>query len=161
MQNLALLLAVAIPATLLIILRTNAAIAFLSLCAGSVLVTYVGNEVGTVGAMINSNSNLVSEYLIIALFIVPVVLSAVLLGKSVYGPKNLLNVLPAIGVGLVGTLMIVPFLPMGLNDSIMKTDGWSVLHNNQSVIVLISVVISLVSLWMSRPKTGNGKKKHH
>lgn len=160
MQNLALLLAIAVPIALLIVLRTNAAIVFLSLCAGALLVRFVGDDAGLVGSAIGNNSVVVSQYAQVALLLIPVVLSAILLGKSMRGPKGLLNILPAIGVGLVGVLLVVPLLPTNLNEAITASDGWSIMQDNQQLIIVISVVVSLVALWLSHPKTG-GKKKHH
>lgn len=160
MQNLVLLLAVAIPIALLIVLRTNAAIVFLSLCAGALLVRYVGNEASLVGSAVGNNSFEVSQYAQIVLLLLPVVLSTFFLMKSMKGPKGLLNILPAIGVGLVGVLLVVPLLPSGVGSAITDSDGWTIMQDNQQLIVAVSVVVSLVALWMSRPGTG-GKKKHH
>ena len=159
MQNIVLLAAIAVPIVLLVLLRTNGAIVFLSLCAGALLVRYVGDDASLVGSAIGNNSVVVSQYAQVALLLIPVVLSAIFLKKSMKGPRGLLNILPAVGVGLVGVLMVVPLLPSNANELITTTNGWSIMKDNQQMIVAISVVVSLAALWLSHPR---GKtKKHH
>jgi uncharacterized membrane protein len=160
MQNLALLIAIALPAVIVIVLRSDAAVVFLSLCAGSLLVHYAGNDAGLVGSAIGNNSAVTGQYFQLGLLLVPTALSAVMLKKSMRGGKVVLNVLPAIAVGLVGVLLAVPLLPNGISDAITKTSGWSMLHGNQELVVAASVLVSLVSLWVAH--LGSGKKpKHH
>ena len=162
MQNLALIIAIAVPAVLIILLRSDAAVVFLSLCAGALLVRYAGSDASLAGSVIGNNSTVVSQYFELGLLVVPVLLSAVMLKKSMRGPKMILNILPAIGVGLVGVLLAVPLLPNGLSDTITKTSGWSLLYNNREVVVAASVLVSLVSLWLAH--LGKHKKEdkgHH
>jgi len=53
----------------------------------------------------------------------------------------------------------VPLLPSNANELITTTNGWSIMKDNQQMIVAISVVVSLAALWLSHPR---GKtKKHH
>ena len=61
MQNVILLVAIAVPVLLLVILRSNAAVVFLSLCAGALLVSFAGNEANLVGSAIGNNSKAVSQ----------------------------------------------------------------------------------------------------
>lgn len=160
-QNLVVLLAAGIPVLLLLWLRTNAAIVFLSLCAGSVLVKFVGDDASLVGAALGNNNQIVSQYAQLALLLIPVVLTALILRKSVTGPKGILNVLPAIGVGLVGVLLVVPLLPGGVQSSITATNGWKVLEHNRSIVVGASVFVSLLALWVSHRRGHHDKKKKH
>ncbi len=158
MQNIALLLAIIVPVALLILLRTNAAIVFLSLCAGYLLVNFVGDEAGLVGSMVGNNSLVVSQYFKVALLLLPALLSAIILTKSMRGPKGLLNVLPAIAVGLVGVLLAVPLLPSTPQHAISSVSGWAMLNDYKQLVIIASVVVSLVILWFARPSV---HKKHH
>ncbi len=159
MQNIALLAAIVLPVVLLVLLRTNAAVVFLSLCAGALLVRFVGDEAGLVGAAIGNNSLVVSQYFQFALLLLPAALSAIILTKSMRGPKGFINVLPAIAVGLVGVLLAVPLLPFTPQHAITSLSGWEILDHNKQMVVIVSVVVSLLVLWFARPS--GHKKRHH
>jgi hypothetical protein len=159
MQNIALLLAVGVPVVLLILLRTNASVVFLSLCAGALLVQFVGNDAGLVGSAIGNNSDTMNQYFQVALLLLPAVLSAIILTKSMRGPKGVLNIIPAVAVGLVGVLLAVPLLPYTPRHAISSVSLWSLLDNNKQLVVVGSVVVSLVILWFAHPRSH--KKRHH
>lgn len=154
------------PIAFLIALRVNATLVFLSLCLGSVLIQYV---VGDANSLIDwlSTSNATpkihtsQDNLKLALLLIPVVLTSIFMIRTVRGNSKLaLNVLPAIGVGLLGALLIVPLLPPGLAHNIVRTDLWDQLTKVQNIVVGASAVVCLLVLWMQRPKTG-GEGKHH
>lgn len=158
MQNIILIAAIAIPVVLLVLLRTSASIVFLSLCAGALLVAFVGDEAGLVGSMVGNNSLVVSQYFKVALLLLPAVLSAIILTRSMRGPKGIINVLPAIAVGLVGVLLAVPLLPDTPQHAISNVSGWALLNDYKQLVVIASVLVSLIVLWFARP---GGHKKHH
>lgn len=161
MQNIALLLAIGVPVALIILMRTNAAMVFLSLCAGELLVRFAGNEAGLVGSAVGNNSDVVNQYFQVALLLLPAVLTCILMRKSVNGPKGILNILPALAVGVVGVLLAVPLLPDAPQKAITSLSGWSMLYDNREIIVIASVLVSLGSLWMSHPRTGHKSHKKH
>lgn len=163
-QNAVLIAAIAIPALVLVLLRTNAAIAFLSLCAGTLLVHYVGNEASLAGIVMANNSQVVNQYAELVLLFLPVVVSTLLLRKSVSAAKTALNVIPAIAVGLVGTLVAVPLLPSAVQTAIIDTEGWKLLVRSQAIVMAASVLASLIVLWLTQPSgKGHGHvgKKHY
>ena len=159
MQNMALLAAIIVPIVLLVLLRTNAAVVFLSLCAGSLLVRFAGEDASLVGSAVGNNSQVTSQYFEVGLLLLPAILSAVILSKSMKGPKGLLNIIPAIAVGLVGVLLAVPLLPSTPQHAISSVSGWGLMDHNKGLIVIGSVLVSLVILWVAR--TGAHKKRHH
>ncbi len=159
MQNIALLLAIGLPIVLLVLLRTNAAVVFLSLCAGSLLVRFAGDEAGLVGSVVSNNSLVVSQYAQVALLLLPAVLSAIILTKSMRGPKGIINIVPAVAVGLVGVLLAVPLLPLQPQNAISGVSGWESLEQNKQMVVIGSVLVSLVVLWFAKPI--HGKRRHH
>jgi len=159
MQNIALIVAIAMPALLLLLLRTNAAIVFLSLCAGALLVQFAGNEANLVGSMLGNNRDVVSKYFELALLLLPVLISAILLRKSMAGPKGILNILPAIAVGVVGVLLAVPLLPPGPQSAITGLNGWTILERSKEIVVVVGVLVSLLALFLTHPH-GRKHKKH-
>lgn len=157
---------VLIPVVLLMILRINATLVFLSLCLGDVLVQFIANDASaflttfsgshTVTSVTTSNSNVK-----ILLLLLPVVLTAVFMIRTVQGSSRLLlNVLPAAGVGLLGALLVVPLLPPGMAHNIIGSSLWDQVQRAQALIVGSSAVVCLLVLWLQRPKAGSKHRKH-
>lgn len=160
MQNIALIVAVVVPIILLLALRTNAAIVFLSLCAGALAVQFVGNEAFLLGAAVGNHSDDVSQYFELALLLIPPVLSAIFLTKTMTGTKVFFNILPAVAVGVIGVLLAVPLLPGNLQSTITSLEGWALLNQSKEFVVLAGVVASLVVLWITHPRHRGKHKKH-
>lgn len=160
MQNIALIIAVVVPIVLLLVFRTNAAVVFLSLCAGALAVQFVGNEANLVGSAIGNHSEAVSQYFELALLVLPALLSAIFLAKTMGGPKTVFNILPAIAVGVIGVLLAVPLLPNSLQTNITSLDGWTLLNQSKEFVVMAGIVASLVVLWITHPRHHGKHKKH-
>lgn len=156
---------VAIPAAVLMLLRINAALVFLSLCLGNVLVQFVasdasswlttfsGSHTTTVVTTTNSNIKLF-------LLLTPAVLTAIFMIKTVSDtPRLVMNILPSVGVGLLGALLVVPLLSPDVSHNIIASSLWWNAQQTENVIVGGTAIICLVALWMQRPKAGHSK--HH
>ncbi len=158
---------IAVPVVLMMVLRINAALVFLSLCLGSVLATYVAEDAGFLMTLFANDvpkaGSLTDSSIKIALLLLPVVLTAIFMIRTVRGPRLALNILPAIGVGLLGALLVVPLLPPEVSDGITALPLWTKVTNMQDLIVGASALLCLLVLWMQRPKTGGEGKhsKHH
>jgi len=153
------------PVVLLMVLRVNAALVFLSLCLGDVLVQFVANDTSE---FLTLHANQVpqqaasagSETVKIVLLLLPVVLTTIFMIRTIRGTGRLfLNLLPAAGVGLLGGLLVVPLLPAGLSHNIVDSSLWSQVQRAQDLIVGASALVCLLVLWLQRPKTG-GSRKH-
>jgi hypothetical protein len=162
----ALALIVLIPVVVLLLLRINAALVFLSLCLGDVLVQFVARDTtefltlhaDQVPRVANAGSNGVK----LVLLLLPVVLTAVFMIRTVHGRgRLLLNILPAAGVGLLGALLVVPLLPPGLAHNVVGSSLWDQVTRAQDLIVGASALVCLFVLWLQRPKTGGGKRGKH
>ncbi|HYH36455.1 MAG TPA: hypothetical protein VD706_03075 [Candidatus Saccharimonadales bacterium] len=158
---------VLVPVILLMVLRINATLVFLSLCLGNVLVQFTANDAGdflttfsasnTVTSLTTTNSNLK-----IVLLLFPVVLTTIFMIKTVHGGSRLLlNILPAAGVGLLGALLVVPLLPPGTAYNIIDSSLWSEVQKAQPLIVGSSALVCLLVLWLQRPKAGGHHKRKH
>lgn len=162
----ALIAAAVLTMLLLLILQTHAAIVFLSLCAGSVLISYIGNDAENAASVFSLGTSNNSDYIIrIAILLVPVVLSALALRGTMKGPRLVMNLLPAITVGLLTVLLVVPLLPPGVEGAINQTKNWAQLVNYQDMVVFVGAVSSLIILWLSHRSSnhehGGKHKKHH
>ncbi len=157
---------VLVPVLAMMILRINAALVFLSLCLGDVLVQFVAKDTsefltlhnGKISQAATSGNNTVK--LILLLF--PVILTAVFMIRTINGNSRLiLNLLPAAGVGLLGALLVVPLLPPGLGHNVVNSSLWDQVNKAQDLIVGASAVVCLFVLWLQRPKTGHTKHSKH
>ena len=153
------------PVVVLMLLRVNAALVFLSLCLGNVLVQFIANDASdflttfsgshTVTSVTTSNSNVK-----LGLLLLPVILTTIFMIKTVHGTSRLvMNILPAAGVGLLGALLVVPLLPPGTAYNIVGSSLWGDVQKAQALIVGLSALVCLFVLWLQRPKTGH-KRKH-
>lgn len=156
---------VLLPIAVLMALRINAALVFLSLCLGDVLVQFVAPDANQFLALfaahvpkgVDTGNNTIK----ILLLLLPVVLTAIFMIKTVKGYGKLaLNILPAAGVGLLLTLLLTPLLPPGTSHNILNSKLWDQMQRAQDLIVGGSALICLLVLWLQRPKTGHDKGKH-
>jgi hypothetical protein len=156
---------VIIPAIVLMVLRINAALVFLSLCLGNVLVQFVASDASswlttfssahTTTIVTTTNSNIK-----IGLLLLPAVLTAIFMIRTVQGSARvLLNLLPSIGVGLLAALLVVPLLAPGTSHNIIASSLWFNAQQAQNLIIGLSAIVCLIVLWLQRPKAGHGK--HH
>lgn len=151
------------PVALLTILRINAAMVFLSLCLGSVLVHFVaGNGSNSVLSLMSAeltsqNSSLLQLFVLF----LPAVLTCVFMLFSVQGQlKVLLNILPALGVGLLTVLLAVPMLPGKMPYQIQSVGLWQQITEWQPLLVTAFAGISLFFAWsMRRHHTSHKESK--
>jgi hypothetical protein len=160
-----LLLLLAVPLVLLIWLRINAALVFLSLCLGNVLVQFIGPDAGTMltsaTARAPGTATPGQSYINLILLLLPVILTMLIMIHSVHGKARLaFNLLPAVGVTTLGVLLAVPLFSPGLTGSLTHLPLWRELENLQILILSLSTLLCLLFLWMQRPKTPKAEKHH-
>jgi zinc transporter ZupT len=152
-----------IPALAILLLRVNGAIAFMSLCLGSVLVTYTSSDVDTVFTKFaNKDALITNQWIQLALLVAPFVLTILFTRGSVKGAKKVVNVLPAVASGLLGALLAVPLLPPHLQQQIHDQNVWHQLSKAQTAVILGGALFSLMFLLFThrrRKDEEEGKKK--
>jgi hypothetical protein len=158
--DLTLLLLIGGPALLLMVLRANATLVFLSTCLGAVLLQLVGNDANDFFGMFLPGVS--GNNLQIGLLLLPVILTTVFMIKSIDGAKMLFNILPALGTGFLLSLLLVPLLPGGESYALQHSESWHVVQQLQAGAVGATALLCLLSLWMQRPKghPGGKHKKH-
>ncbi len=157
---------VLIPVLILMVLRINAALVFLSLCLGNVLVQFIAPDANSFLALFSAHvprgADTGNNAIKIILLLFPVVLTAVFMIRTVHGRGRLaLNLLPAAGVGMLGGLLVVPLLPGGLSHNVIDSSLWAQTLRAQDLIVGGSALICLFVLWLQRPTTSNHKHGKH
>lgn len=162
MANALLIGMLAVPIILMTLLRINAALVFLSVCLGSVLLRFVGPDATSLMDLFSAHSSSVSRSTVqLALLLIPVVLTMVFMIRSVKGKKTLVNLLLAAGTSFLLLLLVKPLLSPGVIGTINTSPLWGQLTRSQDLIVGSSALICLLFLWLQRPKLANDHKKHH
>jgi hypothetical protein len=151
----------AAPVVVLTVLRVNATLVFLSLCLGSVLVQFVGDDAAnTIGIMMSdgsTNRSLISLFLLFA----PAVLTTLFMIRSVKGTtKQLLNFFVSIATGSLILLLAEPLLSAGVQGTLADTTIWLYLEKLQVLIVTLGAIFCLLFLWLQRPKHHDDSEKH-
>jgi hypothetical protein len=165
MNPLVLLGALAIvPIVLLTVLRINAAIVFLSLCLGSVLVRFAGSDASSFVNLMSPSKALNGYVIMIALLLLPAIFTMIIMIGTVRGTFGmLLNLLPAISVGLLTVLLVAPLLSAGLYGTIASTSEWHYIMRAQVLVISVGSIVSLLFLLTQRPKRAEHGKhgRHH
>src|SRR5579871_264794 len=100
---------IATPIILALLLKVNAAVLFMSLCVGDVLVRYTSSDVASfLFIRAPKGGNLSLSTVELGLLLLPAVLTMVFMIHSIKGHRVLLNLLPAIGVGLLTAILVEP-----------------------------------------------------
>jgi len=151
-HDIPLLISLFAPLVVFTIFGVNAAVVFLSLCLGQVLVQYVGTEaISGLTTLSPHLSELNKSMLQLGLLLAPAVASTFIMIGSVRGKiKKLINILPSMGVGLLATLMGVPLFTPGLRKAIESGSFWKQLSRAEALAVGVTALVSLIFLWTQR-----------
>jgi hypothetical protein len=153
-----------LPVIAIVLLRVNGAIAFMSLCLGSVLVAYTAPDVEDLVTSFTAKGTLdVSEWVQLTLLVAPFLLTILFTRGSVKGAKKMTNLLPALAAGLLFALLVVPLLNANIQRQIHHQAVWTQLSNLQTSVILGGALFSLIFLLFThRTKhEDEGKKKKH
>jgi len=152
---------VVVPIILCFFLRVNAALVFLSLCVGDVLVRFVGSDAMSIVSGSGSSAPTNASVVRLGLLVAPAVLTMIVMIKTVKSQMKFMNILPAIGAGFLLALLAVPQLPTKLSRQIIDSGLWGQFQSYQSAIVAGSTLICMLFLWMQRPKSRDDKHGRH
>lgn len=157
-----LIAALGLPALVLAIFRINAAMVFLSLCLGAVLVEFVAGEANSLITLITPSANQLSTSTIqLILLLAPAIVTCIVTLFSVRGgAKAWFNILPAVATAAFAVILVVPLLPYDFGGGIEDLALWGQLERAQALIVGVGALISLALLWFQRHGLrGKDKKK--
>jgi uncharacterized membrane protein len=163
MTYLIVLIALAVvPLLAIVLLRVNAAIAFMSLALGSLLVAYAAPDINTIfGGFSAGNQHDKYQWVNLGLLILPFLLTILFTRKSIKGSKQWLNMLPALASGLLFALLVVPLLPTDVQKEIHTTMMWKQLDNLQTAVVLGGAAFTLLFLLVTHRKKHDDEDKKH
>lgn len=150
-----------LPVLAIVLLRVNGAIAFMSLCVGSVLVAYAASDVTDLITSFSAKGALdIGQWVRLALLVVPFVVAVLFARGSVRGHKRFINILPALASGLLFALLVVPLLPAGVQRQVQHLGVWHQLSSLQTAVILGGAAFSLVFLLFTHRAHGDDEKHH-
>jgi cytochrome bd-type quinol oxidase subunit 2 len=134
------------PAVLTFLLKSNAALSFLVLCAGFVLSTSVIGDLKNLLSQLNLST--ASSTIGILLLAVPLVLTLLLTRASAgKGLKFWLQLAAALCAGGLLALSVGPVLGSSSQFDVTNSSFWSNLQKIQSEVIGIGALISLLLIW--------------
>ena len=152
---------VLLPLLAIMLLRSNGAVAFLSVCLGSVLASLVSSDVvDFIGGFTPLDADAVAEWTRVALVALPLIISLLVTRKSVKPSKQILNFIPALAAGLLLALFVVPVLPEAIQTAMTNNEFWDSLLNLETAIVLVGVLAAYALLLFLRPHHKDDEKNH-
>lgn len=151
-ENIELLIALIVPFVALIALRINAAMVFLSICLGYVLVELVAKDANSLISFVAPEAGSLSNTTWrLGMLFVPVVLTCIIMAFSIKGRlKMIFNILPAAASAVLALLLALPLFTPGLRYALQDEAVWQQLSHAQAMIVGIGAFISLLFLWAQR-----------
>ena len=151
--------AMAAVVVLLLVLKTNTAVCFLALCAGSVLLSASGDNIGLVATSLTSGAGLSSNIAQILLLLVPLLVCMVVMRAQLHRAMLPISFFPAVCTALLGALFVIPLLPDNVKQAVTSGQTWSLLQQYQISIVGLGLVISLVMVALTSKKSSDKHKK--
>lgn len=162
-NDIVLLVALAVPALVLVVLRANAAMVFLSLCLGAVLVDHVVPSAYEIMTIASRSAGEVSKStLALILLLAPAVVTSMVTMLSIHGrARTVVNILPAIASSMLAVLLCISVLPKHMATQLQQASSWHMLANAEALVVGCGALISLFFLWSQRRNFQQHDKRHH
>lgn len=162
-HEIALILALTLPVAMLMLLRINAALVFLSLCLGLVLVEFVAGEANSLLTLFGLTDGSVSgSTLQLVLLFAPAAATSVISAFSLHGKLRVLfNLVPATAAAAFAVILVVPLLPPGLSGALQDQSVWQHLSRAQALVVGTGALVSLAFLWTQRRSLRHRDKRKH
>jgi hypothetical protein len=152
----------AVPLLAIVLLRVNAAIAFMSLALGSLLVTYAAQDINTIFGGFSAGNGLNNyQWIKLGLLTLPFLVVVLFTRKHVKGSKQWLNVVPALASGLLFALLATPLLPADVQRHIHAQAVWKQLDNLETAAVLGGAVFALLFLLLTHRKKHDDEGGKH
>lgn len=154
--------AMALVVVALLFLRANAAVCFLALCAGSVLVASSGDNMSLVASSLTSGMSSAAYVARIVLIAVPFLACLYITRGQVSKALMPFSLIPAVCAALLAALLLTPLLPPELEVQVTATQTWELLMQYREPITGVGVVSSIIllSFTVKKPKDKH-KKGHH
>jgi hypothetical protein len=157
MTDVFLVVLVLLPTVLAFLLKSNASLAFLSLCGGFALVTLSGSDIQHLVGKTRITS-LTSNNVDLALLVVPLLFSLLLTFRSVSSKnRRYFQTIPALCAGGLLAIVAGPMFSDALQTNFSDSQLWKGLQDAQTYIVAAGLLSSLLLGWSA----GSPRHKKH
>ena len=156
MADAALAVLVFTPVLLTYLLKSNAALSYLTLCGSFALVTLGSADLRELTGHLDLRVD--STTLNLVLLILPVFMTLLLTRRAFSGQlKTILHTLTALCAGGLLALVAVPLLSVSAAADFANSWGWDILQAVQTPLISAGLVLSLSLIWFGK----KSKAKHH
>lgn len=149
---------VGLPILLALALRVNAIMVFMSVAAGAMLQRALGDSLSLTLSMImrDGPTEMVADLTLLSL---PVVLTLIILRKTMSPAGVLLQIVPLIATGAAFGALTIPLLPIDLQSQIYDVEFGAIIKQSQDVAIGAAVVCNMLLAW--RMLRRHDDPKHH
>lgn len=151
-----------VPVLLALFMRVSAVFLFTSIAAGSLLVSYWGDDAGlALGMMMRGqNTNLIAQLILLLL---PVVLSLFFLKRTMPKSKFLLHLPVQVANSLTLAVLALPLLDSNIQKELYANHYGNALRESQDVVVGVTALLIMFIMWMTyrHKEDKKHKKKRH
>lgn len=152
---------VLLPLLAALLFRSNGAVAFLSVCFGSILSSLVSDDVSDfLTGFTPIDGSAVTEWTRVVLVVLPLLVGLFVTRKSVSASKQLLNFIPALAAGLLLALFAVPVLPESVQGMVTSNEFWDSILNLETAVVLVGALTAYALFLFLRPRHKDDEKGH-
>jgi len=149
------IIAIAVPLLILFVFKVDAALIYLTLCMGYVLVQFIASDALSLVTAIYPNANQLSQSTVkLILLLTPSILTIIFMFHSVSGTKRVVNILPSVAVGLLLILLVQPLLPPNISHTLLSSNLWNQYQKLETFIIGGGTLLCLALVWT------NKKPKH-
>lgn len=149
------------PAILTWLLKSDAALSFLALCASFVVISFAGTDLQNLTGQLNFSIN--SGTLNLALLGLPILFTLLFTKRSFpSGTTRLLHIIIALCAGGLLALISVPLLSESVRANFADSKLWAGLQNIQSEVIGAGTFLSLMFIWFksfNKPSIKDKKRK--
>lgn len=147
-----------LPVALVILLKSNAALAVLALCAGYTLDNLASSDI-TTGLTSLKLSSLSSVDIDLILLILPLILTIIFTSRSWSGRSKMISqTLAAVAAGIMLGIISMPFISSITDINLFSSKLWPLIQHIRASVIIFGVIYSLLLIWFS--KTKEHSKKH-
>ena len=147
------------PLVFTIVLKSNAALSFLVLCAAFTLITYGSADLRDLTGRLDLHLD--SGTLNLILLAVPLLITLLLTRKSFSGQlKSLLHSATALCTGTLLVLISVPLLNASSRSDFANNWGWINIQKIQTPIIAAGFILSAFLIWFGGHSKAKLHKKH-
>jgi hypothetical protein len=136
-----------LPAALTFLLKSDAALAFLSFCGGFAVITLSGSDIEHLVGQTKITS-LTSNDVDLILLLAPTLLTLIFTFRAVSSQRlRFVQLLPALAAGVLLAVIAGPMMSSTVGSDITKMTIWRNLKDAQSYIVGAGLLLSLLLIW--------------